>query len=306
MSENAAKWPDFLVIGAAKAGTTALFKAIGRHPRTFSPEVKEPRFFAFAESPPAFEGPNGAVNSRQVISSTAAYLALFADCPPGSLTFEASNEYLTCDRAHAMAVRHVPSARLIVMLRHPVERAFSHFLHLRSEGLEPSRSFEDAWEACDTRTAAAWMPVFNYRDRGFYGAQLSRWMESFPQEQFLVLFYEDWRDRPAEVLERVWQHLGLDPLESPVITKENVSSRQPRWPWLHRHIVDLENPIRLLAQRALPLRVRDAITAASGAINLKPGPKLDPELRARLARTYWDDLAIVEKITGRDLAAWKS
>lgn len=286
MSENAAKWPDFLVIGAAKAGTTALFKAIGLHPRIFSPKVKEPRFFAFAESPPAFKGPNGADNSRRVISSTAAYLTLFADCPPANLSYEASNEYLANERASAMAARHVPSARLIVMLRHPVERAFSHFLHLKAEGLEPCRSFEEAWEACDQRIAAGWRPVYNYRDRGFYGAQLSRWMESFPQEQFMVLFYEDWRDRPAEVLERVWQHIGLDPVESPVITKENVSSRQPRWPWLHRHMVDLENPIRLLAQRTLPLWVRDAITAVSSAINLKPGPKLDPELRTRLARTY--------------------
>jgi hypothetical protein len=306
MSEHAARWPDFLVIGAAKAGTTALFKAIGRHPRVFLPSAKEPRYFAYPDAPPTFNGPYGAVNARRVMSDRAAYLAMFADCPPTHLTFEASNEYLVSERAPATAARLIPSARLIVMLRHPVERAFSHFLHLTAEGHEPSRSFAEAWDACDARAAGGWMPVFNYRLRGFYGAQLSRWLDHFPREQLLVLFYEDWRTRPADVLAQVWQHVGLEPIATPAVTKENVSSRQPRWRWLNRHMTNQENPVRRLAQRTLPLRVRDAITAAAGAINLTPGPTLDPALRARLAVTYADDLTRVEAITGRDLTAWRS
>jgi len=307
MSEHPTeRWPDFLVIGAAKAGTTALFKAIGRHPRVFLPSAKEPRYFAYPDAPPAFKGPYGAVNSRRVLADRATYLRIFDGCPSTHLTFEASNEYLVSERAPAAAARQIPSARLIVMLRHPVERAFSQFLHLTAEGHETSRTFAEAWEACEARIAAGWMPVFNYRLRGFYGAQLTRWLEHFPREQLLVLFYEDWRARPADVLAQVWRHVGLEPIENPVITRENVSSLQPRWRWLHHHMTNLENPVRWLAQRTLPLRVRDAITAAAGAINLKPGPTLDPALRSRLAATYADDLTLLESITGRDLTAWRS
>ncbi len=84
VSGNPKRWPDFLIIGAAKAGTTALFKAVGRHPRIFSPALKEPRFFAYAERPPVFSGP----------ASSA-----FKDCPATSKTFEASTVYLSSEQA---------------------------------------------------------------------------------------------------------------------------------------------------------------------------------------------------------------
>ncbi len=306
VSQSPKRWPDFLVIGAAKAGTTALFKAIARHPLVFQPSQKEPRFFSYANNPPAFRGPHGQSHSRRVLSSQTNYSDLFLGCPQGSLTFEASTEYLSCERAPAAAAYHIPKARLIVMLRHPVERAFSQFLHFKSEGCEPAQSFEKAWNASAERVAAGWRPSYDLRSRCRYAAHLTRWLEHFPSENLLILFYEDWLHRPQDVLSLVWHHLGLDPLDHPVVTKENVSSRQPRWPWLHQRMVDWDNPIRVLAQRTLPLAVRDAITRTASALNTRKGPTLDPELRARLALDYQDDLTILEKITGRSLTKWRS
>lgn len=306
MTEKSQKLPDFLILGAAKAGTTALFKAIGRHPQVFSPAKKEPRFFACAGSPPMFHGPGGGSNARAVCHDEANYFKLFANCGPHQLAFEASTEYLANESAPATAAKYVPSARLIVVLRHPVERAFSDYLHLRSEGVETCSSFEEAWDSCHLRRAAGWRPVFDYKSRSFYGAQLTRWTNYFSPDQFLILFYEDWKSSPSEVLSRIWKHVGLEPMESPIVTKENISSRQPRWQWLHRHMVDRENPIRLLAQRTLPLWVRDAVTRPVTAINLTKGPTLDPAIRRSLAGTYHADLELVEKITGRNLDAWRT
>lgn len=305
-AEPGARWPDFLLIGAAKAGTTALFKAIGQHPGVYCPSEKEPRFFAHAGTSPMFAGPNGASNARRIVADEAAYCSLFAACPPGRLAFEASTEYLASERAPREAARRVLSARLIVMLRHPVERAYSQFLHLRAEGVEPFERFDDAWQASAARMADGWRAVFDYRHRGFYGAQLTRWLEHFPREQLLILFYEDWRARPADVLAQVWRHLDLTPSVQLEVTEENVSSRQPHWAWLHHQMTDLDNPIRRFAQRVLPLRARDAITRTVGAVNLAPGPRLDPALRAQLARVYHDDLDHLEILTGRDLRAWRS
>jgi hypothetical protein len=306
MPASQKKLPDFLIIGAAKSGTTALFKAIGRHPHVFSPTRKEPRFFAYAGNPPMFHGPGGAANAREVCHDEANYLKLFKNCGPHQLAFEASTEYLANESAPETAAKYVPSTRLVVVLRHPVERAFSHYLHLRSEGVETCASFKEAWDSCQLRRTAGWRPVFDYKSRGFYGAQLTRWAKHFSPEKFLILFYEDWLSRPTEVLCRTWKHVGLEPMNNPIVTRENVSSRQPRWQWLHRHMVDPENPIRLLAQRTLPLWARDAVTGPVTAINLTQGPTLDPEIRRSLAETYHDDLEVVEKMTGRNLDAWRS
>lgn len=306
MPDKSKKLPDFLILGAAKAGTTALFKAIGRHPQVFSPALKEPRFFAYAGSPPIFCGPAGPSSPPPPVTEESDYLELFKDCPLDGKTFESSTVYLSDERAPETASKYVPKCRLIAILRHPVERAYSHFLHARSLGLEPVSNFEDAWEKSIIRKKENWSPIFHYKDRGFYGAQLIRWLKHFPPEQLLVLFYEDWLAAPGEVLARIFKHVGLDATESNRVTRENVSSRQPRWMWLQRQMLDQGHPLRRLARRALPLWVRDAVTGFVAAINLTQGPTLDPAVRRRLTKTYHDDLEMVEKMTGRNLDAWRT
>jgi hypothetical protein len=306
VSENPKRWPDFLIIGAAKAGTTALFKAVGRHPEIFSPALKEPRFFAYAESPPVFGGPSSPASPPPPVTEESAYLELFKKCPATSKTFEASTVYLSSEQAPETALRYVPQCRLVAMLRHPVDRAYSHFLHARSLGLEPCDDFEAAWHQSISREAENWSPMFHYQNRGFYGAQLLRWSKHFPPEQILVVFYEDWLAKPGEVLARIWEHVGLPAAEKHVVTRENVSSRQPRLLWLQRQMLDQGHPARRWARRALPLWARDAITGSVRAVNLTTGPTLDPAVRRRLAGTYREDFRLVEKMTGRNLKAWQN
>ena len=306
MREHTQRWPDFLIIGTAKAGTTALFKALTRHPQVHDPGSKEPRYLSYPDRGPDFTGPGAEANKRRILYRQEDYLALFAGCPPGSVTGEASTQYLADPLAPRTAGRLVPGARLIAVLRHPVDRGYSQYLHLRQEGMEPATSFEEAWEDGDRRMAENWRPAYWYRQRGFYARHLSGWLEPFPRQQLLVLLYEDWKERPDDVLAQVWHHLGLEPLPNPVVTHENMSSRQPRWAWLHHRMTDQDNPLRRLGQRILPLWARDAVTAAVGAVNLRPGPRLDPDLRARLARIYHDDIDELEALTGRDLTAWRT
>jgi hypothetical protein len=299
------RWPDFFLIGAAKAGSTALFKAIARHPRVFSTTEKQPAFFSHPNKCPDFKGPGGRIHGGRVVFDEQAYRTLFADCPIGHLAFEGSI-YLSDAKAPLRISQSIPNAFFIAILRHPVERAFSQYLHNKSLGLEPCKSFEEAWKISQTRMNADWPPPYDYRNRGFYGLHLDRWMEHFSKEQILVLFYEDWRDRPKEILNRIWDHLGLDRIENPVITKENISSRQPRWAWLHHHMVAGNSPLRVMAQRLLPQRIRDGIVRSIASLNLTKGPQIDPALRSQLALTYREDLNRLEFITGRNLSMWKT
>ena len=147
-----------------------------------------------------------------------------------------------------------------------------------------------------------WRPAFWHPHRGFYAQHLNRWLKHFPREQLLILFYKVLRDNPTDVLGRIWQHLNVEPMPNLLVTRKNIPSRQPHWAWLHHHMTDQDNPLRRLAQRTLPLWVRDAVTNGVGAVNLRPGPRLDPKLRARLALTYHDDLTELEALTGRELS----
>lgn len=305
MGNAPGRWPDFLLLGAAKAGTTALFGAMTRHPQVHRIARKQPAYLRHPDVPPALVGPGSAQNNRRIVWEQAAYLALFSACPPGAITGEATT-YLADEHTPATAGALVPRARLIAVLRHPVERAWSQYLHNWNEGCEPESSFEAAWDQDAHRRSLGWRPATAYQHRGYYAQHLTRWLAHFPREQCLILFYEDWRDRPVEVLAQVWRHLGVEPIANPVITRENVSSRKPRWPWLHRRMVDQDNPLRRLAQRALPLWARDAVTRTMGAANLGPGPRLNPSVRARLARTYHADLDHLETLTGRDLTLWRT
>lgn len=298
------RWPDFLLIGTAKAGTTALFKALARHPDIFVPSEKEPRYFAFAGKRPDFVGPGKRVGNT-VVSSTTAYLDLFRQCPRGKVTGEASTVYLFSDEAPQNAFNAIPKARILVLLRHPVDRAYSQWLHLLQEGMEPENDFESAWNLGESRLAEGWPHIYGYRERGFYGRQLKSWLDRFPREQVCVLYYEDWLERPAEFLAAVLRHVGVDDSFVPTVTRENVSSRQPRWKWLHHHMVD-DNAIRRWAQRHLPLGIRDLITQTVTRVNLKSGPRLEPKVRVRLSAEFEDDIQLLESLTGDDLSRWKT
>jgi hypothetical protein len=305
MDNSTQRWPDFLLIGAAKAGTTALFKALTNHPLIHSSGSKEPRFFSYPNEKPQFAGPQAEANKSRISYKQEDYLDLFVNCESGSLCGEASTQYLADPIASATAGRLIPKAKLLAILRHPVERAYSQYLHMRQEGVEPAASFEQAWLDNDRRQAENWRPAYWHQHRGFYARQITGWLEHFPPQHLLILFYEDWCNNPHDVLSKAWRHLGVPEISNPKITRENVSSRQPRWAWLHHRMTDQNNPIRRLAQRKLPLWTRDAITTTVGALNLKTGPALDPSLRARLALTYHDDISQLEALTGRDLTAWR-
>lgn len=254
---------------------------------------------------PDYPCPGGRSNADTISYLNKDYLDLFKNCSDQLRAGEASTAYLHHPDAPANAFDQVPSARIIAVLRHPVDRAYSQWLHFRQEGFETSGDFEAAWSLERDRKEKGWRTAWFYRERGFYALQLDRWLSYYPREQLLILFYEDWLERPLETLARICEHLGVRNFDSPMPTRENVSSRQPRWKWLH-HRMAQDNVLRKWAQAYLPLWVRDAITAPITKVNLKSGPKIDPSLRARLAITYHEDINRLEILTGRDLGHWKT
>ena len=193
--------PDFLIAGAPKAGTTALHTALAAHPGLFMSAVKEPKFFLTDGPPPRRGGPGDAQTYREHIWRRADYEALFATAPAGSLRGESTPFYLYDRDAQRRIRALIPAARLIVILRDPVERAHSNWTHLWSAGLEPIGDFPAACAAEDSRVAAGWAPFWHYTRLGRYGEQLDHLLGLFPREQVFLLRYRDLVDAPAQTLD---------------------------------------------------------------------------------------------------------
>ena len=203
--------PDFLLLGAPKCGTSALHAALARHPGLFLSEPKEPKYFLTADRPPPTSGggPGDVATWAEHVWRRQDYEALFAGAPVGALCGESTVFYLYDPLAQRRIREAVPDARLIAVLRDPVERAHSNWAHLRGAGLEPEADFLRALDREPERITAGWAHFWHYTAQGRYGGQLEHLYGLFPREQVLVLRYREVRDAPAATLDRICRFLDV-------------------------------------------------------------------------------------------------
>ena len=217
-------FPDFFVIGAPKSGTTALHAALATHPSLFLSPVKEPKFFLCDGPPPTTGGPGDAHSYREWIWRQEDYEALFAEAPAGQLRGESTPFYLSDPAALARIAATVPHAKLIAVLRDPVDRAYSNWAHLWADGLETIDDFEAACAAEPERVAAGWAPFWRYLGTGKYAEQLDVVDSLFPKEQLLLVRYRDLVDEPADTLGGVCHFLGVDEHAVAEVPSQNVGT----------------------------------------------------------------------------------
>jgi Sulfotransferase family len=203
--------PDFLLLGAPKCGTSALHAALDRHPGLFLSEPKEPKYFLTADRPPPTSGggPGDVETWGEHVWRRSDYEALFAAAREDTLCGESTVFYLYDADAQRRIREVIPDARLIAVLRDPVERAHSNWAHLRGAGLEPEADFLSALAREPERIAAGWAHFWHYTAQGRYGEQLEHLFGLFPRDQVLLLRYRDLRDAPGDTLDRVCRFLGV-------------------------------------------------------------------------------------------------
>ena len=202
--------PDVLIVGAPKAGTTALHAALARHPEVYASPVKEPKYYMCADAPPpAYAGPGDAHSQREWVWRREDYAALFANAPAEALRLDSTPFYLYLPAARRRIAEELPQARLLVVIRDPIDRAYSNWMHLWVDGLEPVGDFVAAWHAEDQRVAAGWAPFWHYRRLGRYGEQLADLFSRVDRERVLVLRYWQLVSQPTETLNRVTRFLGI-------------------------------------------------------------------------------------------------
>lgn len=295
--------PDWLHIGSGKSGSTSLAVYLANHPQLFVSPVKEPRHFLSPGVRPAFTGPSDEERVNQpLVWEPSAYAQLFAGRRPGQRAGELSQTYLAWPGAPAAVRAHNPDTRIVAVLRHPADRAFSSWSAHRRDGFEPLRTFEEALAAEDQRIADGYAPIWWYVERGWYGRALSRWYEHFPADQIRVWTYDDVRRDLPGLLRELLAFLDVDPTFEPEMVKHHNVSLVPRVRVVDR-FVSSPSRARRAVGRLVPPRLRAPVASRVLRVNRRR-LEFDPETRRRLTRRFRPDIELLGELLGRDLSGW--
>lgn len=295
--------PDFFLAGAPKCGTTALSAYLRAHPRIFMCVPKEPGYFAL-DFP-----------AHRFVADRDGYASLFRDAGDEHLAVgEASVIYMYSDVAIAELHKALPSARLLVMLRNPMDMAVSMHAQALWSCDENIEDFGSAWALCEERRAGDQVPrhcrdskVLLYDRMPLLGDQLRRALGIFPRPQVGWWFFDDLKADPGRVYRDVLSFLGVPDDGRREFPQINVRKHA------HSPLLGLftqKTPDRLVSaamkmKGSLGIK-RWGVLDALRRVNQKPRAKqpLAPALRAEMQRHFAPDIRLLEDITGRDLGHW--
>jgi hypothetical protein len=300
--------PTFLIIGAARSGTTSLYHYLHQHPDVWMSQEKEPAFFAMQARP---EDPQLAPlrSARGAVTTLEAYCRLFAEARVDQARGEASVVYMYLEGVAESIARDLPAAKLVAILRNPADRAYSAFLHLRRNGTEPLRDFAEALRVEAQRVQAHCPPWFRYRDRGFYHRQLRRYYDVFPRERIRVYLYEELTSDPDALLRDLYRFLGVDEGLTANVEQHFNEAGIPKNERLHALAVGLlnsSNPLRAVGRRLVPRSWRHMAVESLKHLRDRQlvKPPFPPEIRRALLEDYRTDILALQDLTGKNCSAW--
>lgn len=275
--------PNFLIVGAPKAGTTSLYHYLDQHPAVYMSPIKEPCFFApevvdltprtravfdldAAALAAYLDGPSRQKRDHGIVLGWPQYLKLFSHVRDETAVGEASVAYLASLGAPRAIRARIPDARIVMMLRNPVDRLFSRY-HA-AVAARTARSFAQ-WAADQDASDPSRKSGYGSIWPGRYAVHLQRYLDVFPSTQVRAYVYDDFVKAPGDVLRDLLGFLGVDP-GFPIDTRErhNVSPSPRRW-----------------------------------SLRLRGRPELDD--RARAIAIYEQDIRTLERLIGRDLSEWR-
>ncbi len=295
---EAARWPNFFIVGAPRAGTTSLYHYLRGHPDIFMPHIKEPHFFSGVN--PGSERLRYA-RSRPT-SSEKEYLALFRGVRSETEVGEASPSYLQQPDAPRRIKEKAPDAKIIIILREPVDRAFSQYLADYREGAQ-TLPFYEALVQDLANPRKEWGPAHLYTELGMYHDQVVRYLETFGRDQVRIYLYEDLSRDPSTIVEDVCNFLGVSFNEGRFFdAKKRFNTYAAPRSRLAQRVMGLAT-LRSFALSIVPvtllMRLRNAIL-----LTKTPKPAMDADARELLSDLYQRDIEGLQEIIGRDLGPW--
>lgn len=294
--------PNFLVIGAGRAGTTSVDRYLKQHPDVFIPDVKAPSHF-FCHGLERIEDPYLRLVTRNYfVPDPKDYEALFDGVTGETAIGEVSPVYLAALHVAPRIASRLPGVRLVALLRHPVDRVYARFVARRRDGLERRPDFADLVREERRQPLIRDVAFGTYLAAGFCSHFLQSYFDRFPRDRIRIHLFEDFRMDAASVMSDLFEFLEVDPGFVPDTGKLHNQSGGIIGNKLVRNAWTRSALLRAGMRRWVPERARDAVFSAV-ASNLVALP-LDPGLRAELTELYREDIERLQELIDRDLSHW--
>jgi hypothetical protein len=287
--------PSFFIVGAPKAGTTALYDYLVNHPQVCMSTDKEPNYFSEKEI-----REQGLYYRKANPQTEEEYLSLFKADKQHLIAGEGSVSYLFYPEVAQRIYNFNPNARIIISLRDPVQRAFSHYQMDYSLGLVTTSFDQIAGEGKDSESLKLFYQ--QYIELGFYYQQVKRYLDVFPSGQVLVLLHEDLIHHPAETLKKLSGFLGISYTDEQTGLREVNVSGAPR-SGLVKRIYQNETARKFLASiinEDIRLKIKSRL------FSKKNLPVLSAKTRLQLISLYRKDIQQVSTLIKRNLEHWVS
>ena len=303
--------PNFFVAGAPKCGTTSLHIYLSKHPQVFLPEPKEPHFFC-SDFP--------LVRQRGQVPTIDDYLALFRNATNAAAVGEASPLYFLSESAPTEIHDFCPTARIVVMLRNPVEAVHAFHAQWVLSLLEDEPDFERAWRLQPERAAgrrlprfAVDAPLYQYARLFSFSDKVERWRSVFPPEQVHIILFDDFVHDTRSAYQGVLAFLGLPDDGQDDFPKVNVN-RARRLPALTRALYALSTRplIGAINQRWRQITGLPSPTTFGWQlfekVTARPATRasLSDALRREIVETFRDDVTRLSRLLDRDLSHWSA
>jgi hypothetical protein len=309
--------PNFFIVGVMKGGTTSLAKYLAAHPDVFMSPVKEPHHFCkdirIEDFRPDYRR-SVEFDIRKYLSQPMLeekhvgffpyweqYVQLFRDTKGETAIGEASVGYLYSSVAASEIAKKLPYAKIVISLRNPVERAYSHFMMDLATGDSKHNDFRQAIDDDFSSAKKGWGVSSLYIEAGLYHTQVKRYLDFFGQANVKIVLYDDLVSKPCETVRDIYDFLGVDSsFISPVLTEKfNVSSGQ-KYPELNRFLK--QNPLAVSLKKYLPASLRSTIKSRYLLSNEQR--KITKSEREYAFTFFESDIAATASLINHDLTGW--
>lgn len=294
--------PNFIIGGAPKCGTTALYEYLQTHPQVFLTNPKEPHYYAED------------LGDHRSVFTHDEYQRLYAPATEQQTAVgEASVWYLHSSVALSRVKQDLPDVRLIILLRQPIDFLCSLHSDLVWVCFEDEPDFETAWNLQQRRRVGQRIPklcqvpwFLEYQSLGQLGGHICRLLKLFSREQLKILLFEDLIQSPGRVYEEVLTFLGLPSDGRSQFPRVNQSKRN-RSTWLARCqatvVQTLPRPLIRVGKRLGLGHINRGMTRLNSQVS--PARPLREGFRQQLIETFRDDTELLSQLIGRDLGHWK-
>lgn len=307
-------FPNFFIVGAAKSGTTSLYEYLNQHPDIYMSPIKEPNYFAKDINPEDFREDykksiqldfNEYFSKPKLerihiafVTNFDDYLQLFRERKKEKVAGEISNTYLYSKVAAKEIYKYNPNAKILMILRNPVERAFSHFVMNLSEGLVTYTNFLEEVLYDFNKEKKGWGISHLYIELGLYYEQVKRYYDIFNPNQVKVIIYEDYKKHPEKVLNEIFSFLEV-PHYKVDLGKRFMVGNAPKNYYLNKTLKAINKKIG----NAVPKKIKNKLLQLYKE-KFTTRQRITEQEKKELLKIFEEDIKKLSKLINRDLSMW--